>query len=111
MEASRKGGTYLEVLISLVILLIVLNPLLFSLIHLKKGFNRLNEFSGLENEIEKIRSFYKDSSNKEVYIPSNKDYVVHIEARKLYEKIYVLKLEVAKKNLKRESNLYVYRQK
>ncbi|MGL4787405.1 MAG: hypothetical protein ACRC2Q_11065, partial [Cetobacterium sp.] len=60
MKNGKKGGTYLEVLISLVILLVVLNPLLYSLVYLKKGFNRLNEFNNLENEIEKIRSFYKN---------------------------------------------------
>ena len=111
MRNGKKGGTYLEVLISLVILLVVLNPLLYSLIYLKKGFNKLNEFNNLENEIEKIRSFYKNSLNTDDYISSNKEYIVDIKIRKIYEKIYELEIKVEKNNLKRESKLYVYRQK
>ena len=111
MENCRKGGTYLEVLISLIILLVVLNPLLYSLISLKKGFNKLNEFNKLENEIEKIRSFYKNSLNIGDYISSNEEYKINIKTKKIYEKIYELEIKVEKNSLKRESKLYVYRQK
>lgn len=111
MENGRRGGTYLEVLIGLVILLVLLNPLLFSLIYLKKNFNRLNEFNKLENEIEKIRSFYKNPLNTNSYISSNKEYTVDINKKKIYEKIYELEIKVEKNGLKRESKLYVYRQK
>ena len=111
MKNCRKGGTYLEVLISLVVLLVVLNPLLYSLIYLKKGFNRLNEFNNLENEIEKIRSFYKNSLNIGDYISSNEEYKINIKTKKIYEKIYELEIKVEKNSLKRESKLYVYRQK
>ncbi|MGL4804686.1 MAG: type IV pilus modification PilV family protein [Cetobacterium sp.] len=111
MKNFRKGGTYLEVLISLVILLVVLNPLLYSLIYLKKGFNRLNEFNNLENEIEKIRSFYKNPLNINEYVSSNEEYTIDIRRKKIYEKIYELEIKVEKNSLKRESKLYVYRQK
>ena len=111
MKNSRKGGTYLEILISLVVLLVVLNPLLYSLIYLKKGFNKLNEFNNLENEIEKIRSFYKNSLNIGDYISSNEEYKINIKTKKIYEKIYELEIKVEKNSLKRESKLYVYRQK
>ena len=111
MKNSRKGGTYLEILISLVVLLVVLNPLLYSLISLKKGFNKLNEFNKLENEIEKIRSFYKNSLNIGDYISSNEEYKINIKTKKIYEKIYELEIKVEKNSLKRESKLYVYRQK
>lgn len=111
MKNCRKGGTYLEVLISLVVLLVVLNPLLYSLIYLKKGFNRLNEFYNLENEIEKIRSFYKNSLNINDYVSSNGEYAIDIKRKKIYEEIYELEIKVEKNGLKRESKLYVYEQK
>ena len=111
MKNGRKGGTYLEVLISLVVLLVVLNPLLYSLIYLKKGFNRLNEFNNLEDEIEKIRSFYKNPLNINDYVSSNKEYAIDIKRKKIYEKVYELEIKVEKNSFKRESKLYVYRQK
>ena len=111
MKNGKKGGTYLEVLISLVILLVVLNPLLYSLVYLKKGFNRLNEFNNLENEIEKIRSFYKNPLNINDYISLDKELVIDIKRKKLFEKIYELEIKIEKNNLRRESKLYVYKQK
>ncbi|MCX3068278.1 type II secretion system GspH family protein [Cetobacterium somerae] len=111
MKNGKKGGTYLEVLISLVILLVVLNPLLYSLVYLKKGFNRLNEFNNLENEIEKIRSFYKNPLNINDYISLDKELVIDIKRKKIFEKIYELEIKIEKNNLRRESKLYVYKQK
>ena len=111
MKNCKKGGTYLEVLISLVILLVVLNPLLYSLVYLKKGFNRLNEFNNLENEIEKIRSFYKNPLNINDYISLDKELVIDIKRKKIFEKIYELEIKIEKNNLRRESKLYVYKQK
>ncbi|MGL4865668.1 MAG: hypothetical protein ACRDA2_01210 [Cetobacterium sp.] len=111
MKNGKKGGTYLEVLISLVILLVVLNPLLYSLVYLKKGFNRLNEFNNLENEIEKIRSFYKNPLNINDYISLDKELVIDIKKKKIFEKIYELEIKIEKNNLRRESKLYVYKQK
>ena len=55
MESRNNGITYLETLIALTIFLIVLNPLFFSLIFIKRNFNSLTEYNLLENEIEKIR--------------------------------------------------------
>ena len=111
MKNGKKGGTYLEVLISLVILLVVLNPLLYSLVYLKKGFNRLNEFNNLENEIEKIRSFYKNPLNINDYISLDKELVIDIKRKKIFEKIYELEIKIEKNNLRRESKLYVDKQK
>lgn len=111
MKNGKKGGTYLEVLISLVILLVVLNPLLYSLVYLKKGFNRLNEFNNLENEIEKIRLFYKNPLNINDYISLDKELVIDIKRKKIFEKIYELEIKIEKNNLRRESKLYVYKQK
>ncbi|MGL4801743.1 type II secretion system protein [Cetobacterium sp.] len=111
MKNGKKGGTYLEVLISLVILLVVLNPLLYSLVYLKKGFNRLNEFNNLENEIEKIRSFYKNPLNINDYVSLDKELVIDIKKKKIFEKIYELEIKIEKNNLRRESKLYVYKQK
>ncbi|MGL5777084.1 hypothetical protein, partial [Cetobacterium sp.] len=100
MKNGKKGGTYLEVLISLVILLVVLNPLLYSLVYLKKGFNRLNEFNNLENEIEKIRSFYKNPLNINDYVSLDKELVIDIKKKKIFEKIYELEIKIEKNNLR-----------
>lgn len=111
MRDGRKGGTYIEVLISLVILLILLNPLFFSLIYLKRGFNQLNEFSNLENEIEKIRSFYKNSLNVGDYISLDEDYKIDVRRKRVFEEIYEVEIKIERNTLKRESKLYVYKQK
>lgn len=111
MRDGRKGGTYIEVLISLVILLILLNPLFFSLIYLKRGFNQLNEFSNLENEIEKIRSFYKNPLNVGDYICLDEDYKIDVRRKRVFEEVYEIEIKIEKNTLKRESKLYVYKQK
>ncbi len=111
MDNGRKGTTYLEVLASLIILLVLLNPLFFSLIHLKRGFNRLNEFNNLENEIEKIRAFYKNPLNTNDYISLNEEYTIDIKRNRIFGEIYELEIKIEKNMLKRESKLYVYKQK
>lgn len=108
MRNNKKGGTYLETLITLFILLITLNPLFFSIIYLKKGFNHINEIKVLENEIEKIRACYKKFKDSDQILNTNKDYKVEIKKRKIFEEIYSIEIKIEGKNLKRESKLYVY---
>ena len=111
MKNTRKGGTYLETLISLFILLIILNPLFSSLIYLKKGFNRINEFNELENEMEKIRGYYRSLKTIDNYSPLNKNYKIQINKKQVFEDLYSIEIKIEKNTLKRESKLYVYKQK
>ncbi len=101
-----KGSTYIEVLIALTFLLIVLNPLLSSLIYVKKGFNNIDKLLELENEMEKVRAFYKINST--IYIPDDEEFKINITERIIFENIKSLDITIEKNELKRESNLYVY---
>ncbi|MGL5984339.1 MAG: hypothetical protein ACRCZ1_03620 [Cetobacterium sp.] len=109
MTNTKKGSTYIETLISLVIILILLNPLFSSLIYIKKEFNKLNIFIEVEKEMEKIRAFYKKNENE--YISSNEQFKIEIKKYKIYEDVYSLEITLQKNEIKRESVLYVYKQK
>lgn len=111
MKDSRGGGTYLETLIALSLILVILNPLFFSLIRLKRGFNKISEFNRLESEIEKIRAYYKNPKNIDDFIVLDKSYKVEVKKRKIFEEIYCIEIKIEKNLIKRESRLYVYRQK
>lgn len=111
MINNRKGGTYLETLITLFILLIILNPLFFSIIYLTKGFNYISKVNRLENEIEKIRAYYKKFGNLNEELIVSKEYEVEIKKRKIFEEVYCIEIIIGRDNLKRESRLYVYKQK
>ncbi|WP_432204791.1 hypothetical protein ACQ9ZF_08570 [Cetobacterium somerae] len=107
MESRNNGITYLETLIALTIFLIVLNPLFFSLIFIKRNFNSLTEYNLLENEIEKIRGAYKNKKN----FTLETGYEVKINKVLIYENLYSIEITLQKNNIKRESKLYVYEQK
>lgn len=109
MLNSKKGSTYIETLIAVTIIIIVLNPLFSSLILIKKKFNKIKDLENLENEIVKIRSFYKE--NKVNYLLSDNSYELEIESVEKYENMEILKISLKKDNLKRESIIYVYKQK
>lgn len=111
MITNRKGGTYLETLITLFILLIILNPLFFSIIYLTRGFNSISKVNRLENEIEKIRAYYKKFGNLDEELIINKEYEIEIKKRKIFEEVYLIEITIERENLKRESRLYVYKQK
>ncbi|MGL4955123.1 MAG: hypothetical protein ACRC4Y_06595 [Cetobacterium sp.] len=111
MPKSRKGSAYLEVLISLVIILLLLNPLFSSLIFLRKNLNRVKDYNILENEIEKVRAFYKKNNTEIKYISKDSSLEIEIKTKKIYEEVYSLEITISKGNLKRESVLYVYEQK
>ncbi|MGL5052867.1 MAG: hypothetical protein ACRC5W_04655 [Cetobacterium sp.] len=109
MINTRKGSTYIETLISLVIILFLLNPLFGSLIYIKREFNKFNSFIEMENEMEKIRAFYRKNENE--YVSSNEKLKISIKKYKVYEEVYSLEITVQKNEIKRESILYVYKQK
>ncbi|MCQ8211924.1 hypothetical protein NON08_05200 [Cetobacterium somerae] len=111
MRNQEIGGTYLETLIALFLLLIVLNPLFFSLIYLKRGFNYIDEVNKIENEIEKARSYYKIAENKDSFFICDKNYKIEIKKNRVFEEIYLIEIKIEKNKLKRESKLYVYKQK
>ncbi|MDX8336740.1 hypothetical protein [Candidatus Cetobacterium colombiensis] len=105
MESRKNGITYIETLIALTIFLIVLNPLFFSLIFIKRNFNNLTEYNLLENEMEKIRGAYKNNFTLET------EYEVKIDKVLIYENLCSIEIMLQKNNIKRESKLYVYKQK
>lgn len=111
MLNSERGSTYIEVLVALIIILLLLNPLFSGLISLKKNLNRVNIYEVLENEIEKIRVFYKKNSIESKYISIDDSFEIEIQNRNVYEDFYILKISISKENLKRERVLYVYKQK
>lgn len=106
-----KGATYLEVIISLIILLIFLNPMYFTIINLKKSTRISNEYFYIENEIEKIRGFYKKYYFSKDYIAEDKSLEINIKKNKLIEEIYKVEIEIKKDLIERRSVLYVYKQK
>ncbi|MGL4988814.1 MAG: hypothetical protein ACRC5F_06195 [Cetobacterium sp.] len=106
---TKKGSTYIETLITITIIIVVLNPLFSSLILIKKNFNRIKDLEELENEIVKIRSFYK--KNEEGYMSSNNNYELEIETIDKYESMEILKILIKINNQKRETTIYVYKQK
>lgn len=111
MPKSRKGSAYLEVLISLVIILLLLNPLFSGLIFLRKNLNRVKDYNILENEIEKVRAFYKKNDTEIKYISKDISLEIEIKTKDIYEEVYSLEITILKGTLKRESVLYVYKQK
>ena len=111
MLNSERGSTYIEVLVALIIILLLLNPLFSGLISLKKNLNRVNIYEVLENEIEKIRVFYKKNSIESKYISIDDSFEMEIQNRNVYEDFYILKISISKEKLKRERVLYVYKQK
>ncbi|MGL4641534.1 hypothetical protein [Cetobacterium sp.] len=111
MLNSERGSTYIEVLVALIIILLLLNPLFSGLISLKKNLNRVNIYEVLENEIEKIRVFYKKNSIESKYISIDDSFEIEIQNRNVYEDFYILKISISKEKLKRERVLYVYKQK
>lgn len=111
MDKKIQGETFLETLIAMIIILIVINPLFSSLIKIKKNQNRLFEYKEIENEMEKIRVFYKKNGRFSNYNLNGKKYILKVEHQKIYEDIYKINIYIEKNKIKRESCLYVYEQK
>ncbi|WP_047395482.1 hypothetical protein [Cetobacterium sp. ZOR0034] len=111
MTNSKRGSTYIEILISLVIILLVINPIFSGIIYLKRNLNFLEDYKILENEIEKVRSFYKWNNIGIDYLSEDKEIIIDIKKKIIYEELYKFEIIIYKKYLKRESILYVYKQK
>lgn len=108
LRKSEKGGVYLECLIAILLIVVIITPTTLSFYNLKRGYKRIENSVIVENEIEKIRGFYKKNRLKKVYLPENNEIKVQTKTENLYEKLYKIVINVEYKGLKRESSIYVY---
>lgn len=108
MKKWIRGGIYLESLIGLTLVLILITPTILSFYNIKRGYGILNRKLLIENEIEKIRGFYKKNGLKREYKSENKELLISITKDNIYENLYNIMIVVTYKEVKRESSLYVY---
>ncbi len=109
MKEKELGGIYLECLIGVLLIMIIISPTLSSFYYLKKGYHKIEDSFYLENEIEKIRSFYKKNGLNKEYLSDNKQISIEIKKELLIDNLYEIKIIIKYKKLMRESSIYVYK--
>ncbi|WP_297597845.1 hypothetical protein [uncultured Cetobacterium sp.] len=108
---KNKGITFIETLVSFGIILVLINPIYYGTIILKKNMNRIESYHILENDMEKARAFYKRNGVEREMKTLEKN--SELSLKKIFLENGLDKIEILIKNnsLERKSVIYVYRQK
>ncbi|WP_297486732.1 prepilin-type N-terminal cleavage/methylation domain-containing protein [uncultured Cetobacterium sp.] len=106
---KNKGFTFIETMISLIIISILINPIYKNIIFFKKELKNLIFLNLVEDEMEKLRSFYSKNNFNENMQDKNKILVLEKKKVLIRENLYKIVLRIKLKNkIIRESVLYVY---
>ncbi|WP_297404302.1 prepilin-type N-terminal cleavage/methylation domain-containing protein [uncultured Cetobacterium sp.] len=106
---KNKGFTFIETMISLIIISILINPIYKNIIFFKKESKNLIFLNLVEDEMEKLRSFYSKNNFNENMQDKNKILVLEKKKVLIRENLYKIVLRIKLKNkIIRESVLYVY---
>lgn len=109
---KKRGFTYIEVILSLILMLIVINPMYSFVISMKKGITLLKREKKLNDNFEIVLSFYKKNEiSREIDL--GKEYIVERSSNFLDKGLYRISVRVEDivSNQERQGEIYVYKQK
>lgn len=106
---KNKGFTFVETMISLVIISILINPIYKNIIFFKRELKNLLFLNLVEDEMEKLRAFYSKNNFNENMKDKNEMLIIEKKKVLIRENLYKIVLRIKLKNkIIRESVLYVY---
>lgn len=109
---KRKGSTFIETIVTLFIISFFLNPIYKSITFFQKEFSRISIQIKMENEMEKLRAFYKREDLTKESLFLDKEFILDKTLIPLDKNINKIVLKLNYKNqIERECIIYVYKQK
>lgn len=110
MVKGLRGSSFIESIVSILVILTIINPFYISLISILKLEKKLEIYKKLEEEVGKMRGEYKLTHK---ISKNNINYEVELRESYIIENLYKVDIQIRdrKSDIKRGTVLYVYKQK